>query len=388
MSLITRCPSCRTMFKVAQDQLKVSQGWVRCGQCEQVFDATAHLVQEPPALTTPLATPPVGAAVAPPAATSPRPAAAAPSQKSWEEEMVEAEFGDLQAQHDAPLDDLQLETPDASAWREPRFAEEPHDLPPLQVAEPSARLDDVDFPAPSAPLPRGAAALGDSSSGTRQASSRPSFSAGPTASQASSGDEGPEADTLSFMRRSRWRHPAVRAMLFLLCCALSLALLLQVARHERDRIAAREPALRPWLHVLCEQLDCTVEPLRQIESVVIDGSAFSKIRDELYQLNLTLRNKAPVDLALPAIELVLTDVQDQVLIRRVLLPQELGAGTGAAAQDDGLRTQGANRLIRSGNEFQATVLMEIKNGNGAANRAAGAGLEGRVAGYRLLAFYP
>jgi hypothetical protein len=146
--------------------------------------------------------------------------------------------------------------------------------------------------------------------------------------------------------------------------------------------------LRPWLHVLCEQLDCTVEPLRQIESVVIDGSAFSKIRDELYQLNLTLRNKAPVDLALPAVELVLTDVQDQVLIRRVLLPQELGMGSNAA-QDDGVTTQGTSRLIRAGSEFQAMVLMEIKNnGNGAANRGAGAGLEGRVAGYRLLAFYP
>jgi len=80
-------------------------------------------------------------------------------------------------------------------------------------------------------------------------------------------------------------------------------------------------------------------------------------------------------------------VQDQVLIRRVLLPQELGAGSGTA-QDDVPRTQGTSRLIRSGNEFQATVLMEIRNGNGGANRAAGPGLEGRVAGYRLLAFYP
>ncbi|MFO6419821.1 DUF3426 domain-containing protein [Hylemonella sp. W303a] len=387
MSLITRCPSCRTMFKVAQDQLKVSQGWVRCGQCEQVFDATAHLVQEPPALTTPLATPPAGAMAASSAAGSTRPAAAAPSQKSWEEEMVDAEFGDLHAQHDAPLDDLQLETPDASAWREPRFAEDSDDLPPLRAAEPASRLDDAGFPAPSAPLPRGAAAMVASPADARQAPSQSSFSAPPTPLQASSGDEGPEADTLSFMRRSRWSHPVVRALLLLLCCVLSLALLLQVVRHERDRIAAREPTLRPWLQVLCEQLDCTVEPLRQIESVVIDGSAFSKIRDELYQLNLTLRNKAPMDLALPAIELVLTDVQDQVLIRRVLMPQELGAGAGAT-HDEGVRTQGAYRLIRSGNEFQATVLMEIKNGNGSANRVTGTGLDGRVAGYRLLAFYP
>ena len=42
MSLITCCPTCRTMFQVETDQLKVSNGWVRCGQCDGVFDASAH----------------------------------------------------------------------------------------------------------------------------------------------------------------------------------------------------------------------------------------------------------------------------------------------------------------------------------------------------------
>src|SRR5687768_16046790 len=43
MSLITRCPACGTMFKVVPDQLRISEGWVRCGHCAGVFDATAHL---------------------------------------------------------------------------------------------------------------------------------------------------------------------------------------------------------------------------------------------------------------------------------------------------------------------------------------------------------
>src|SRR3990167_9393138 len=43
MSLITRCPACTTMFKVVPDQLRVSDGWVRCGQCSEVFDANANL---------------------------------------------------------------------------------------------------------------------------------------------------------------------------------------------------------------------------------------------------------------------------------------------------------------------------------------------------------
>lgn len=44
MSLNTRCPACKTIFKVAAEQLKVSSGWVRCGRCAEVFDARSHFI--------------------------------------------------------------------------------------------------------------------------------------------------------------------------------------------------------------------------------------------------------------------------------------------------------------------------------------------------------
>ncbi|HET7865859.1 MAG TPA: zinc-ribbon domain-containing protein, partial [Burkholderiaceae bacterium] len=43
MSLATRCTSCGTIFRVVQDQLKVSDGWVRCGRCNEVFNAMEGL---------------------------------------------------------------------------------------------------------------------------------------------------------------------------------------------------------------------------------------------------------------------------------------------------------------------------------------------------------
>ena len=43
MSLATRCTHCGTIFKVVQDQLKVSEGWVRCGRCNEVFHAIPTL---------------------------------------------------------------------------------------------------------------------------------------------------------------------------------------------------------------------------------------------------------------------------------------------------------------------------------------------------------
>src|SRR5438128_3953502 len=84
MSLITSCPACGTMFRVVPDQLKISEGWVRCGHCSEVFDASVNLSDEsvldplqdaqgtrsmglPPESTEPPAPPPVSPPV-PPAA--------------------------------------------------------------------------------------------------------------------------------------------------------------------------------------------------------------------------------------------------------------------------------------------------------------------------------
>ena len=44
MSFVTRCPACATHFRVVSDQLKISDGWVRCGQCGEVFDASMRCV--------------------------------------------------------------------------------------------------------------------------------------------------------------------------------------------------------------------------------------------------------------------------------------------------------------------------------------------------------
>ena len=50
MTLATRCPACHTTFKVVKDQLRLADGWVRCGRCEEVFlaaDAMALSQQAP-----------------------------------------------------------------------------------------------------------------------------------------------------------------------------------------------------------------------------------------------------------------------------------------------------------------------------------------------------
>lgn len=81
MSLATRCTQCGTIFKVVQDQLKVSEGWVRCGRCHEVFNALEGLFdleRDPPPARRQPARPGAGAAVVSQAAAAASPPAAPP----------------------------------------------------------------------------------------------------------------------------------------------------------------------------------------------------------------------------------------------------------------------------------------------------------------------
>lgn len=46
MSLVTRCPSCATTFRVTPMQLSARAGRVRCGKCSAVFDGVSNLLTE------------------------------------------------------------------------------------------------------------------------------------------------------------------------------------------------------------------------------------------------------------------------------------------------------------------------------------------------------
>ncbi len=309
------------MFKVVPDQLRISDGWVRCGKCEEIFDAAAHLqeaaVAEPgPAISDSPDTVPFEGALAAAMASEP------PVRGARTEPVLPAPVAV----------DFELKDP----------------TDPGLVLEPAV-------PSGHAPLLPEGSAYGVPAAADAAAVA----AAEPPAAK--------PATELSFMRKarkaSRWHRPLVRATLMVLSLLLVLGLAVQVLVQERDRVAAIEPALRPLVEELCLLLDCKVGPLRQIESVVIDSSAFSKTKGEVYRLSLTLKNTAPIDLAMPAVELALTDTLDHPLLRRVFRPEELGVRSG---------------VIPAAAEIQSTLVLTIKtNGNGE-----------RVAGYRLLAFYP
>jgi len=334
MSMITGCPACGTMFKVVPDQLKISDGWVRCGHCSEVFDANAQMVS--PEVLRDAGVQPAGndqpQSTDPPPAADPAPAAS-----------LELPSMTIAPEAAAPI----ATPPDAGAAV---ITEPPADSPP-PAQDPA--------PAPTT------SAAADPPPATAAAPSRPVILS--RASADDDDDDDPPIEDVGFIRKARrrafWSRPAVRALLVLLALALLALLGAQVIHHERDRVAATYPESQPWLEKACQALGCTLGAPRRIDAIAIDSSTFGKLRGDTYRLSLTLKNQAQQPVAIPAIELTLTDTQDQPVLRRVLQARELGA---------------ADETIASGSEWSASAAIAVAAGSSNA----------RIAGYRLLAFYP
>ena len=91
---------------------------------------------------------------------------------------------------------------------------------------------------------------------------------------------------------------------------------------QRNWLVAEEPALRPLMSTLC---GCEVTWPREPDSVLIESSSFMENPEGGYTVQMRLRNTQHHPVAMPSLELSLTDLQDQVLVRRVFTPAELSA---------------------------------------------------------------
>jgi predicted Zn finger-like uncharacterized protein len=358
MSLITSCPACGTMFRVVPDQLKISEGWVRCGHCSEVFDAAAHLVDESvleqlhtaeAAVRPSEPEVPSFLAAQPPEPPGPTGTTEPPEPVSQPETMpVELAtrpaslYGPLPAGETAGAPPPVRQSPQADASAPHAEELEPSPLDGPFVFRRSDLLERED----SSVLPPG-----------------PADTEWPESHDQAAAEE---LHNVSFVRQARrrafWRRPWVRTLLVLAGLALAALLALQVAYQDRDRLALLQPQLRPVLERMCELLQCRLGAPHQIESIVIESSGFTRVRNETYRLAFTVRNTARVQVAVPAMELTITDAQDQAIARRVLLPADLGATADA---------------IAPAGEWSGAVGVVVDGSSSA-----------RVAGYRLLAFYP
>lgn len=141
-------------------------------------------------------------------------------------------------------------------------------------------------------------------------------------------------------RAARWRRPVPRALLSLLALALLALLAGQAALQQRDLLAQRWPEAQPLLQAACEPLGCRIGLPRRIDDLVVESSALSPATAPNGALKLTvgLRNRGEFKLALPSVDLQLTDASGQLITRRALSaddagpPRSVAIAGGAEAQ--------------------------------------------------------
>ena len=280
--MATRCSACGTVFRVVPDQLRVSEGWVRCGRCAEVFNAAEALLDletgaphrakedstPPRAMVQFNATRPLDAPLPAPAETT----------------------------------NFSVNVPTRTALEAP--SPPTHPMPVVDDAE-SRFADDAAEPAAF------------TAEGPSQASPTPSF-------------------VRQAERAARWRAPRVRASLLAGAVLASLLLAAQLVFEYRDLVAARFAASRPALQQACAWLGCTVGAPHLIDRLVVESSGLVRVeKSSIYKLSVTLRNQDTLALAMPALELSLTDSQGKLVARRVLNTTELGVNqaTLAAGRD-------------------------------------------------------
>ena len=354
MSMITRCPACETMFRVVPDQLRISAGWVRCGQCDEVFDASAHLVNDSPVAGSselaPTFTPQVIEASEPlPPAPSPVPAPAPvpplpvpaetvlSSEASLPVPLISSDFQTI----DFNVDD------DSAKW-------DPSVDPATEGDNAVLNHHDlIDTPGVDEPMVSTKTPVLTSDFCETNRVDLPVFD--------------PPAQPISFLlndtqtpvqSRALWRWLLVVLGLFLL-----LGLVAQGIYQERQRLAAWEPRLSPWLERACDAVGCSVGPVMKIDSISVESSTFAKVRADTYRLSFSLKNSEVIPVAFPAIELTLTDALDRPVVRRVLRASDLGS---------------TDAVIAASAEWSSSIELAVQS----------ASLPDRIAGYRMVVFYP
>lgn len=326
MALATRCPRCDATFRVVSDQLKLRGGLVRCGGCRHVFDAIgslsyveesalkitgddaaagATLHRERSAEPAPLALAPVDALARAPAPAASGSGARDPLAVPTLVIPEAQELGRVRGDGDEVPRGM-----DKDRRRQPR----PDGGDAAIAAElPTPTAADIDT---GAPVARGTQAA--------VAESAPAFL-----------NDSAQGRRLSIVY-------GIGALV------LAVALIAQAALLMRTEILMRWPELRPHFVDACRHYGCEVAWPARADLIAVVGSELQQLPGtELFELSAVLRNRAAYRIALPAVELTLTDPANRTLARKVFSASETlsAAGEPATRLDEGIEA-GADHVIR------------------------------------------
>ncbi|MDR0673688.1 MAG: DUF3426 domain-containing protein [Zoogloeaceae bacterium] len=300
--MLTRCPRCRTAFRVTREQLLARDGKVRCGACRRAFNAMGYLDMEDRGYK-PDAMPP-----------------AVDTNDAPNEDALDAPFLETPALPEEPasgetddfLSTRTLASPDASATpgiplSVPAMPDAPDIPDALRHAPSPARLDPID-----ALLTQGHAEKDDDDIPFTHDDDEMDSLLGPATVSRWSTDASPPVAVAAEAAYPLW--PFV-----LVSLVFALLLIFQMAYHYRGELGRQAPvALR-----IFSALKVDMPLAKEIEWLSIGASGLSPMtRPGHFQLVATLKNQSRYPQTWPQLEISLTDSYDNILTRRIFSPAE------------------------------------------------------------------
>lgn len=332
MALATRCPRCDATFRVVSDQLKLRGGLVRCGSCRHVFDAIGSLSYvEESALQAAGADAAAGLA----ATDAPTPATAAQSAAAARADIVPPP---------GPIP-VRVETSARDPLAVPTLViPEAQELGKVRGGSDAVAADVEPTDRRRRPRPEG--------SGTAVApGAAPPSAADIDIDAGEATDATPDSATAepepAFLNESRQRRGLSTAY-GIGALVLALVLTAQAALLMRTEILMRWPEMRPYFVEACRHYGCEVAWPARADLLAVVGSELQQLPGtELFELSAVLRNRAAFRVALPAVELTLTDPANRTLARKVFSAVDTLAASGEPASrlDEGIEA-GADHVVR------------------------------------------
>lgn len=106
---------------------------------------------------------------------------------------------------------------------------------------------------------------------------------------------------------------------------IAFVVLLQIIYWQRNTLNNKFPSLTPMFASVCKVTGCQLAPLKLDNNPVVSYSDMQRdlsLFSNQYVLNLALKNKESVNVAMPYLEISLFDLNEQLVMRRIFNPKE------------------------------------------------------------------
>lgn len=364
MLLATQCPHCFTSFRVANDQLKLHAGLVRCGACQQTFNGIEYLLAPgakpalPPTVTPDVAPVVISASVSaeafspvqvaiPEAHPEAHPAteaeivapfdpvenatvshyAASSEQDQYQSAATSAssalEFDLGEDATFAPVAPLEKAEVSVAPETEPDIADDVHadSLTHTQLID-----DDIDDGAAAEFQTEQAEVNIEDLNVNEEVNVEAPAKAWNAIVDVEANDieDAEKPDFVIQAEKKQRRSRLVRVTMIILATLLFFALLAQATYGLRNQISAWFPQSKPVLQEACKYLRCRIELPTQIEVVLIESHELLELSKDknIFSLDIQLQNKSNTLQAWPMLELILNDAKAKPVLRRVFTPAD------------------------------------------------------------------